>query len=105
MQKLKDVIGLGRNCREENRINLRIPLQSMQIIDQKAVCLEDFPETLAIIKEELNLKELVLETNEEKFLEIKARPNFPVLGKRLGKRMKHFQKQFNALSFEQISSF
>ena len=38
------------------------------------------------------------------FIELVAKPNFPVLGKRLGKRMKEFQGLIGGLSGEQIAS-
>ena len=41
-----------------------------------------------IVRDELNVKEVVFRDNEEELVEYKAKANFRVLGKQLGKDMK-----------------
>jgi isoleucyl-tRNA synthetase len=45
-------------------------------------------EMAELIKEELNVKSVLFRENEEDLVEYRAKPNFRVLGKRLGKDMK-----------------
>ena len=43
------------------------------------------------IKSELNVQSVTYDVDEAKYIEVVAKPNFPLLGKRLGKRMKEYQ--------------
>ncbi len=58
------------------------------------------PESL--IKEELNVKSVVFRENEEELVEYRAKPNFRVLGKRLGKDMKAAAARIAGLSAQEI---
>lgn len=50
------------------------------------------------IKAELNFKSLSFSAEEGEFIDLNAKANFPVLGKRLGKQMKHFANQIANLT-------
>ena len=45
------------------------------------------------------------ETDESKYIALSARPNFPLLGKRLGKRMREFHRNIGALDAAAIDAF
>jgi isoleucyl-tRNA synthetase len=57
-----------------------------------------------IIREELNVKELVFSDNEEDLVEYEVKANFRVLGKELGKDMKAAAARIEALSHAEIQS-
>ena len=57
-----------------------------------------------IIREELNVKEVHLRENEEDLVEYKAKANFKVLGRRLGKDMKAAAARIEELSPREIQS-
>jgi isoleucyl-tRNA synthetase len=57
-----------------------------------------------IIKDELNVKKVVFRENEEELVEYRAKANFKVLGKELGKDMKKAADRIEALGALQIRS-
>jgi len=57
-----------------------------------------------MVKEELNVKEVVFRENEEELVEYSAKADFKVLGKKLGKKMKTAANKIQALSTEEIIS-
>lgn len=95
--RMRDVILLGRKKREEVKIGLRTPLASLTIIHSDPNVLEDLRRLEGYIAAELNVKEITYDADEGAYIELVTKPNFPVLGKRLGKRMKEFQKEILAL--------
>ncbi len=58
----------------------------------------------AIIRDELNVKDVVFKKNEEELVEYKARPNYRLLGKKLGKDMKYAAGEIEKLSMPDIQS-
>ena len=58
----------------------------------------------AFIRRELNVKEVGYDQAEDNYIRLYAKPNFPVLGKRLGKRMKEFGARIQQLTREQIEA-
>ena len=57
------------------------------------------------MKAELNVKAVRYDQDEGRYISLRARPNFPVLGKRFGKRMKAMQARIVALAPEAIDAF
>ena len=57
-----------------------------------------------IIKEELNVRDVIFRENEEELVEYSAQANFKVLGKVLGRDMKAAAEKIKALSKEDIQS-
>ena len=56
------------------------------------------------LREELNVRDISYSADESAFIELIAKPNFPLLGKRLGKRMKEFQQAINNLGGDDIAA-
>ena len=102
--RMRQVILLGRAQREEAKIGLRTPLRQLTIIHRDAQLLEEIDKLSATIKAELNVQALAFDSDEAGYIELVAKPNFRVLGKRLGKRMKAFAKAIGSLSAEQIAA-
>ena len=84
MDLVRAVASTAKAIREENHLRNRLPLSSMTIAGEKTTSLESFKEML---KDEINVKEVVLNTDvssvANKFLYLKT----PLIGKRLGKFM------------------
>ena len=97
VNRAQQVILLGRQKREEVKINLRTPLRSLTVIQRDADRLEQIRLLEDYIQTELNVQSVAYDTDEAKYIELVAKPNFPLLGKRLGKRMKPFAKLIGAL--------
>lgn len=104
VDRMQQVILLGRQKREEVKIGLRTPLASLTVINRDQGLLDDMRRLDAYIADELNVQRVDYDVNEEQYIELVAKPNFPLLGKRLGKEMKRFQKAINGLDAENIAA-
>ena len=97
MDKVRDLISLGRNAREDSKIKVRIPLATV-IIDGK---LEDLLGDLTnLITEELNVKNLEFTKDLSKYMNLTIKPNFRVAGSMFGKDIKAYQELLLNLSEE-----
>ena len=105
VSRMQQVIELGRRKREDVKINLRTPLKRLTVVHGDAELLGEVATLESYLKAELNVKEVVYETDESKYIALFAKPNFPVLGKRLGKRMRPFQAKIAALDAASIDAF
>ena len=103
VERMQQVILLGRQKREEVKIGLRTPLSSLTIINADEALLDDMRRIERYVQEELNVQSVAYSTDESAYIELCAKPNFPLLGKRLGKRMKSFAAVINVLTPEQIA--
>ena len=99
---MQQVILLGRRQREDRKINLRIPLSELTIIHRDEEILNSLRKLESYVVTELNVKSVEYESDETEFIKQYAKPNFPVLGKRLGKRMKAFQQSIASLSAAEL---
>ena len=91
VSRMQQVIELGRSKREQVKINLRTPLRTLTIVHRDSALLDEIGTLENYLKAELNVKEVRYETDESSYIALYAKPNFPVLGKRLGRRMREFQ--------------
>ena len=103
VDRMQQVILLGRQRREEVKIGLRTPLAKMTIVHRDGALLEEMGRLEGYLLEELNVQQVSYSANEAAFIELVAKPNFPLLGRRLGKKMKPFGQRINALSPQEIA--
>lgn len=99
MDLTRDLISLGRNAREEAKIKVRQPLNKV-IIDGKNKNV--IGELTSLIEEELNVKEVVYETNLGEFMNFTVLPNYKVAGPIFGADIKKYANTLNELSVEDI---
>jgi isoleucyl-tRNA synthetase len=78
------VCGLGRSARNKAGIKLRQPLRMAKVVADE-VSLERLHRLTELIKDELNIKELVLTTQREELLSYEIRPLPHILGKKYGR--------------------
>lgn len=100
MDLVRDVCSLGRFAREEVNIKVRQPIQSLILPKSDELIIGDL---LAVIKEELNVKEILFKDDMSEYLEYVVKPNFKVLGKALGARIKELQGMLANASNEQVN--
>ncbi|NOX50841.1 MAG: class I tRNA ligase family protein, partial [Gammaproteobacteria bacterium] len=103
VDQMQQVVLLGRQKREEVKIGLRTPLASLTVVNRDQQLLDEMQALDGYIAEELNVRKVSYSADEGAYIELVAKPNFPLLGKRLGKRMKMFTKAIGALNSEQIN--
>jgi len=78
------ICSLGRSARNKAGIKLRQPLQEAKIVAEKAI-LKQLQDLTDLIKDELNVKELVLTTKKRELVEYEISPLPHLLGKKYGK--------------------
>ena len=105
VERMRQVIELGRRKREQERIGLRTPLACATIVHRDAAMLREIGALERYVQAELNVKAVRYEQDEGRYITLAAKPNFPVLGKRLGKRMKAFAAKIRALDADAINAF
>ncbi len=97
MDLVRNLISLGRNAREEVKIKVRQPISKVIFDGKNKDTLNGLEE---LIKEELNVKELVFADDLNQFMNFTIRPNYKNAGSVIGKDMKSFQEFLNNLSSE-----
>ena len=100
---MQQVVLLGRQKREEEKIGLRTPLSTLTIIHQDEALLQIMESLEVYLKDELNVRTVKYSSDEEHYLQVKTKANYQLLGKELGIRMKGFADLIGALSNEQVS--
>lgn len=100
MDLVRTLISVGRYVREENKIKVRQPL-SEALIDGKNE--ELIGDLIPLIKEELNVKEVVFADDLSKYMNFSVKPNFKVVGKILGSKIKDFGTALENLKEEDIT--
>lgn len=88
VQAMEVLVQLGRNHREKIQVKAKIPLNQIRIIHRSATVLETLKKFEPYFLDELNFRKVVYDANEDQYVQISAKANFPVLGKRLGAKMK-----------------
>lgn len=98
MDLVRDICSLGRDARETANIKVRQPISEV-ILDSSV---KDIIGNLdSIIKEELNVKEISYKYDMTDYLTYSIKPNFKVLGKKLGPKIKLLQEELKKLSSEE----
>ncbi|MDZ7827818.1 MAG: DUF5915 domain-containing protein [Gammaproteobacteria bacterium] len=105
VDRMNQVILLGRQKREEQRIGLRQPLARLTVIHRDPDLLAEIATLEGYLAAELNVRRVEYSTDENAFIRLYARPNFKRLGRRLGKRMKEFQARIAELDAAEIDRF
>lgn len=98
VQSFQHLIIMGRQMRNDIRVKLKTPLSRATVLHRDKAVLNNMQRLSDYIKAELNFKSLSFSTNEGKFIDLYAKANFPLLGKRLGKQMKHYASLIAALT-------
>ncbi len=100
MALVRSLISIGRMVREENKIKVRQPLSEALITSKNALLLKDL---VSLIKEELNVKEVVFTENLNEYMNFSVKPNFKVVGKIFGPKIKEFTSMLENLSSEALA--
>lgn len=97
MAHIQEVVSLGHALRKEHKLKVRQPLAKAFVISANPQVLAALTAKQHLIMEELNVKHVHFEPNEKEFVSLNAKPNFRVLGKKVGKQMQAAQKAIEAL--------
>ncbi|WP_211745423.1 isoleucine--tRNA ligase [Paenibacillus sp. Marseille-Q4541] len=98
METARNVVELARNVRNETGIKTRQPLSALIVsLDQDF----DLPGYEEIIKEEINVKNIDVETSDSGFVDFSLKLNLKVAGKKYGKNVGFLQNHFKGMTAEE----
>ena len=101
MDLVRDLISTGRYVREEAKIKVRQPLQEALLDIKDKDVIGDLTD---LIKEELNVKEVIYVSDLTKYMDLTVKPNFKEVGKVFGKNIKEFQEKLTNLTTDDINT-
>lgn len=102
MDLIIDLISLGRNSRETAKIKVRQPIQNIILDKQYQKVIADID---SLIKEELNVKEIIYMDDLSEYMNIEYKPNYRVAGQMFGKDIKEFANYLSNISKKDIEKF
>jgi isoleucyl-tRNA synthetase len=100
--RLQQIVLLGRQKRNQKQIKVKTPLKKLTVLHSDDSILKELSKLEPYIKTELNVKQVDYSTEESEYINLYAKPNAPVLGKRLGKRFGAFRKSITSLNAEKL---
>ena len=101
MDLVRDLISLGRNVREEVKIKVRQPINEVILDGKNEQIIGDLVD---LIKEELNVKNVIFESDLGKYMNYSVKPNFKVAGPIFGASMKSFTETLTKLDTTEIET-
>jgi isoleucyl-tRNA synthetase len=104
MAAVQHAVSMGRALRSQCNIKIRQPLKTVELVTRNPAEKKVLLEMEELIREELNVKNVIFRDNEEDLVEYEAKANFRVMGKGLGKDMKAAAEKINAFSQREIQS-
>ncbi|KAM3548664.1 hypothetical protein ARSEF4850_009284 [Beauveria asiatica] len=106
VSRMQKVIELARVSRERRSIGLKTPLKTLVVLHHDQQYLDDAKSLKNYITEELNVRDLVLTSDEGKYgVQYSVTADWPVLGKKLKKDMARVKKALPSLTSEQCQGY
>jgi isoleucyl-tRNA synthetase len=87
MDIAREICSKGRAARMEQKLKVRQPLSKVEVILAEETHLEWLQAHAPIIADELNVKQVEFTQEADQYIEYQVRPNFKLLGPRVGKLM------------------
>ncbi|KAG0167408.1 isoleucine--tRNA ligase [Apophysomyces sp. BC1015] len=104
--RMQSVIELGRTVRERKNISLKTPLKQLVVIHSDPQYHADIKALENYIVEELNVREIIVTDEEEKFgVKYKADGDWKVLGQKLKKDAMKVRKALPDVTSDQVKEF
>ena len=104
MSRIQQIILLGRQKRNQISVKVKTPLRRLTVINKNQDLLSEIKKLESYIQSELNIKNIEYTTAEENFITLFAKPNSPVLGKKLGKEFGKFMGLIKNLKASELES-
>ncbi|PLB35079.1 isoleucine--tRNA ligase ILS1 [Aspergillus candidus] len=106
VERMQKVIEMGRISRERRTVGLKTPLKTLVVIHQDPQFLEDVKSLEGYILEELNVLELILSSDEEKYnVHYSVNADWPTLGKKLKKDVQKVKKALPSLTTDDVKKY
>jgi len=99
MDLVIELISIARNIREEAKIKVRQPISEVIFESRFEKTIKEFED---LIKEELNVKNIIWSKNMSDYITINYKPNFKEVGKLLGSNITKFAEYLSHITEEDI---
>jgi isoleucyl-tRNA synthetase len=104
MASVQTVVSAGHALRKEHKIKVRQPLPKADVISADGETLASLKRNQGLIADELNVKKVEFHADETAFVTLVPKPNFRVLGKKVGPLMKEVQKAVSELDQKRLKT-
>jgi len=106
VERMQKIIELGRLSRDRRTVGLKTPLKSLVVLHTDTVYLDDVRSLESVICEELNIRDLVLSSDEDKYnVQYSVSADWPTLGKKLKKDAQKVKAALPSLSSDDVRKF
>lgn len=106
VERMQKIIELGRLSRDRRTVGLKTPLKSLVVLHTDTVYLDDVRSLESAICEELNIRDLVLSSDEDKYnVQYSVDADWPTLGKKLKKDAQKVKAALPSLSSDDVRKF
>jgi isoleucyl-tRNA synthetase len=102
MQAALRIVNLGRAARNASSLRVRQPLRRLAVAGLGDRERERIGEVLDLVKDELNVREIVFPADRGELLQVAVKPNFPVLGKKAGAAMKELASKVQSAATAEL---
>ncbi len=103
MNYVQRAVSIGHSLRKEYKIKVRQPLLKAYI-EADLKILTHLEKQKHLIKDELNVKEIIFLKDESRLITLSAKPNFRILGKKIGQLLPKAQKIIENFSYDQMNA-
>jgi len=103
MELVENTISLGRNLRISHSLRIRQPLSEMVVVCAQKDSLAILKKHADEIEDELNIKKVSFSENESELVTLEIKPNFKILGKKIGPKMKEVGEKLSKLDSAAIA--
>ncbi len=98
------IVKMGRQLRTDNNLKVRQPLATIHAVTKDRQALEYVNALQDIIKDELNVKDVITNDNEGVLADYQAKAAFKNLGPKLGPKVKFAAKEIANLNSEELAA-
>ena len=102
IQIAKDIIRTARNIRLNLNLPNKQPLKTLSVITNNELLIKNIEVVKEIILDELNIKTIEYVKSVDKWYKFECKPNFAVLGPKLGSEIANFTKFLQSLKQSEI---
>lgn len=103
MDLVQRIVSLGHGIRKEQKTKVRQPLSMAHVVVSSDEILNSLQKQKHLIEEELNVKEVKFHKDETQFIVLSAKPNFRVIGKKVGQMMPRVKEMVEGFSQDQLA--
>lgn len=103
MAIIQSAVYMGRALRAKHLLKTRQPLKAIHLVTKDQRLKQYLSEMEDLIKEELNVKQVLFSEKEEDLVNLSAKANYKVLGAKLGKNMQEVAKRIQHFNNDDIT--